>query len=313
LVCRTYAALISLAYAGSCPERAFSRAPAALRWEAAAGCPDAAAGRKAIDELLEPRGLHGAWRAEVTVTISQRPDLRWQAEVGIRDADGVTQRRLDGAKCSSVAGAAALVAAMALETIAASERAATASAAASPSVAGATSHDDAFAVTIGARAVFDAGSLPLPSAGVGPVLGFQFGAWRIAADATFWLPRLASGPDAGSGAQIGLLSAALHGCYLALQLAEQLGLEPCVAAEAGVARAHGVNVLDSAHPSAPWAAVFAGLGLRQRSRSGLSSGLSLEIGAPLYRPNYVVADYGRVFHTAPVVGRATIDLAWTFP
>jgi hypothetical protein len=125
-------------------------------------------------------------------------------------------------------------------------------------VAGATSHDDAFAVTIGARAVFDAGSLPLPSAGVGPVLGFQFGAWRIAADATFWLPRLASGPDSGSEAQICLLSAALHGCYLALQVAEQLGLEPCVAVEAGVARGHGVNVLDIAHPSAPWAAVFAG-------------------------------------------------------
>jgi hypothetical protein len=270
---------------------------------------------------LEPRGLHGAWRAEVTVTIAQRADLRWQAQVAIRDAEGVTERRLDGAKCSSVAGAAALVAAMALETIAASERVATEravsapshSVAASPAAAGAASHDEAFAVTVGARAVFDAGSLPLPSAGVGPVLGFQFGAWRLAADATFWLPRLASGPDSGSEAQICLLSAALHGCYLALQVAEQLGLEPCVAAEAGVARGHGVNVLDIAHPSAPWAAVFAGLGLRQRSRSGLSSGLSLEIGAPLYRPNYVVADYGRVFHTAPVVGRATIDLAWTFP
>jgi hypothetical protein len=311
-----FAALISFSCAWACPVRASDVAPQELHWDAAVGCPDADAGRKAIDDLLAPRGLTGPWGAAVIVTIIRRPDARWQAEVAIRDAGGATQRHLDGAKCSTVAGAAALVVAMALETIAASERTANApavSTAAVPPLAAPAAEPSAFSVALGARAVFDAGSLPLPSAGVGPLLSFQFGALRLAADVTFWLPRLASGPNAGSGAQIGLLSAAMHGSYLALPIAEQFGIEPCVTVEAGIARGFGVEVLDVAHQTAPWAALFAGVALRQRSRSGLSSGLMLQAGAPLFRPNYVVTDYGRVFRAWPIVARAAIDVAWTFP
>jgi hypothetical protein len=204
---------------------------------------------------------------------------------------------------------------MALETIAASERMASAPSdgAAPPLSAAPAPSDDALAVALGARAVFDVGSLPQPSAGVGAVLGIRFGAWRLGLDATFWLPRLAAGPDAVSGAEMSLVSAALHGCYRVLQVAEQLGLEPCLAAEAGISRGQGVGLLDDiAVQRAPWVALFAGLALRQHSRSGLSSGLVLEIGAPLVRPNFVVRDFGEVFHAAPVVGRASIELAWTF-
>jgi hypothetical protein len=310
---RALAMLLSLALTWPWPQHAYSQVSPSLRWHAAAGCPDAAAGQKAIDDLLEPRGLRGLWHADVSVTITQRPDLRWQAQVAIRDKDGVSERRLDGARCSSVAEAAALVAAMALDTIAASERVANpTSAARTPPLAAAPANDDALGVTLGARAAFDVGSLPLPSAGVAAVLGFQLGALRLSTDVTFWLPRLASGPDAGGGAEIGLVSVALRGCYRALRVAEQLGLEACVAAEAGFARGDGVGLLDIAQQRAPWVAAFAGLSLRQDNRSGLGAGLSLEVGAPLFRPEYVVTNFGVVFRATPVVGRIMIDVAWSF-
>lgn len=170
----------------------------------------------------------------------------------------------------------------------------------------------------GLRATADVGSLPGPAGGLGAVLGVQYGRWHLEGDATAWLPRVALAPPARDrGGEIGLSSGGLRACWDAVQSASgELRLGGCLAGEAGVTTGQGTTgIARPEQTSGLWVAAFAGVTARQVSASGLAPWLSLDIGAPIRRPMYVI-DSGSsrvfVFQASEFGGRAALGLAWIF-
>jgi len=292
-----------------------------LGWSVADGCPDGAAARKAIDSLLGERRSrgHAPPRAQVNVVITQRGDGRFEAQVSVHDVDASVERRFDGARCSNVAQAATLIVAMTLEPMSAAERMPAAAPASLPPTATEVTPTSAerVQIAIGVGALGDTGSLPQPSMGVTATLAVDVAATRLEVNASQWLARLAlRGPHPDDGGEIGLISGGLQGCYDMLRgVSPDFALAPCLGGEVGssAGQAQGRELENPRSRGALWVAVLASLTLRQRTASSVGWWFSAGAGVPVIRPNFVIKDFPQpVFQAAPVVGRASIGLTWSF-
>jgi hypothetical protein len=292
-----------------------------LEWNAGPGCPDRASAEAAIWEILAPHVVSGGPSNAVQVNISALDSGRWEGRIQTRGPSGSGERRFEGPTCDLVADAAVLVVAMMLDPLAIAERIKSrteASQGAAPSPPPPSSREQP-RMLAGLRAVADVGSLPGPAGGLGVVLGVQYGRWHLEGDATAWLPRVALAPPAQDrGGEIGLYSGGLRACWDAVQSGSgELRLGGCLAGEAGVTTGQGTTgIAQPEQTSGLWVATFAGVTARQVSASGLAPWLSLDIGAPIRRPMYVI-DSGSsrvfVFQASEVVGRAALGVAWIFP
>jgi hypothetical protein len=292
-----------------------------LEWNAGAGCPDRADAEAAIREILGSRVVTGGPADVVHVDISELGDGRWEGLVRARGPGGSSERRFVGPTCSLVVDAAVLVVALMLDPVASAERINSmregSQRAVTPSMQGPAR--DRSRVLVGLRAVGDVGSLPGPAAGLGVVLGVQYGRWLLEGGATVWTPRLAlAAPADDRGGEIGLYSGDLRGCWDGVRSASgELRLGGCLDGEAGATTGQGTIGLAQRHQtSGLWAAVYAGIMARQVSATGLTPWLSLDVGAPIRRPAFVI-DGGSntvfVFQASGLVGRVAIGLAWIFP
>jgi hypothetical protein len=303
--------------AGASPSTAL-----ALDWNAGPGCPDGASAAASIREILGAPIATGASDA-VQVDIAPLADGLWEARIVTRGAGGSGERRFVGPTCKLVSDAAVLVVAMTVDPMATAERvtamrdasqrpAPTAALARPPS-------SDWPRMLAGLRAAADVGSLPGPSAGLGMALGVQYRRLRVEGEATAWLPRLAlARPSRDRGGEIGLYTGALRGCWDGLRSASgELALAGCLEGEAGVTTGQGTTgIARPKETSGLWVAAFAGLTLSQGSAAGLRSWLSLDVGTPIRRPEYVIDEGAApvaVFQASAVVGRAALGAAWMFP
>lgn len=293
------------------PLSAAATSPASLQlaWQVPDGCPGRAEAERAITAALAKSGTFLTPVALLSVTITRGAGGRFAARVAIVDARGSGERVYDGASCERVAEAAELIASLALEESDIAER---------------SVRDDASAslrephVSLGLRVFMDIGSLPNPSAGLGTSLGLRSGRLYTEAQVMAWLPSFSqASADRRSGGEIGLYGVGIRACYPQwMPFDGALSVAPCLGGEAGLTTGRGVNFQSTFRTNGYWAATFAGISLQQVVRSGPQATFSIEAGAPVVRPEFVVDDAGervRVFRAAPVVGRAWLGIAWLLP
>jgi len=292
-----------------------------LAWVAPAGCPDEAWATQAIQGYLGQRKLDSAKPVDVRVEIAPIAGGRFRAAISL-EGGARGDRRFEGATCARVADAAVLIVALMfdpVEVVAQMETppAGPRSADVVPSPEAQPSSTDGRAARnfeLAFQAAGDVGSLPEPTVGAGIAAGVRFGRTLLSADAMAWFPRRAvAGPNAESGGEISLYTASVRGCFAALRVWEStFELDPCVRAEAGLSSGQGFGIAEPSSSTNPWGAVFVGLALRQLTTASLAAYLAVEGGVPFLRPNYIIEDFGTVFHAGPVLARVSFGLEWTF-
>ena len=292
-----------------------------LAWVAPAGCPDEAWAKQAIQGYLGQRKLDSAKPVDVRVEIAPIAGGRFRAAISL-EGGARGDRRFEGATCARVADAAVLIVALMFDPVQVVAQIETPPAGARSTDVG-PSPEAQRSSTVGRaprslqlafQAAGDVGSLPEPTVGAGIAAGVRFGRTLLSADAMAWFPRRANaGPNAESGGEIGLYTASVRGCFAGLRVWESsLELDPCVRAEAGLSSGQGFGIAEPSSSTNPWGAVFVGLSMRQLTTASLAAWLAIEGGVPFLRPNYIIEDFGTVFHAGPVLARVSFGLAWSF-
>lgn len=285
------------------PAHAQEGAPS-FEWTADSGCLDASAAHAALVRVLggaEPRSdvITG-----VNVTIDHGLDGVWRARVTLQGRSYTGDRVFSGGSCAAVSQACVLIVAMSLDPVGVVER-----------VKVPALRLPSASFILGLKAAADVGSMPEATAGIGLVVGVESARAGVEAEGVAWLPRLASDASAPSaGGQVGLYSGAVHGCFdLFGSVDSGVAVGPCVGTELGVSTGQGVGIPHPLRPSGLWAALLAGVTVRERTASRLSWWLSVEAGLPVRSPVYIVDHVGPVFQPSPVIGRASLGVAWRLP
>jgi len=288
-----------------------------LEWRAPPGCPDEAWARTAIDAYLGQRAHESFKPIAVRVEITAAPGGRWRAALSVGGgANG--SRTFEGATCSRVGDAAVLIVALMLdpvEVVAQMEPRVEAPRGAPPVAEEprVVERPDATRIELAVQAAGDAGSLPEPTLGAGLGAGLRSGRLSMELDLLAWVPRRAfGGPTPSSGGEIRLYTASLRGCWGSMR-GLGLVLAPCARAEGGISSGTGFGIAEPASSQNFWGAAFLGFLIRQASVQRLGAWLAIEGGVPFARPNYVIEEFGTVFRAAPVLGRVSLGLAWSFP
>lgn len=170
-------------------------------------------------------------------------------------------------------------------------------------------------LVLGVRGTGDAGSLPQPTIGGGLIAGIHWPRLRLELQAVAYVPQVVhTGPTASSSAKIHLLTAAINGCYDLLGTRDtQRALGGCAALEAGLSQGQARSISDGRTSQGLWLASFAGLDVRQRVLGPLHLRLLAEVGLPILRPSYEIAQFGRVFRASPVLARFGFSAFVLFP
>jgi len=340
---RALPALLTLVAAPS----ALAQEPApglSLDWTAPPGCPIAAEVRAQVESLL---GAPAPGRARRPLAVRGRVETRGEVSVlhlGTSETNGEGERTLEGATCSEVASAAALIVALAIDpdAVAASRSpppVATFDPPASSSPPPApppTSPEPPPRAPPPVRPVParpESGGAPggglelgvlldtatLPGVSAGPSIALTLAPARgmgLALEGAYVLPRFA---DAGSGdgdkgADVALGLGALSGCArLALGEAE---IGPCGGLEAGALLAEGRGFRTSSSDTVTWL----GLRLGAEARVPLAGSFGLRAGAgavvALLRPGVQfrssASSFEEIHAPAEVSARFSLALSWLF-
>jgi hypothetical protein len=306
-------ATILWAQAGTAPEASPSLAPSPteptplpieLRWDAPAGCPDAAAVRAGIAHGLPPAP---AGFAPMQVDVAVRPlGERWQAALALRGTDWTATRTLNGATCAAVADAAGLVIGLALTSELAAHEVVVAPAP--------PPHPPADAPLstplVGLAFASDVGTLPSATSGGALSLGWRRARARFELAGSLFASRagvVTGRPD--TGGLLSLASLAARGCWLWGRAAS---LGPCVGA--GVDRVHGAGTGPITTVQATSVAPFGAVGLRGEWRLSrrVVPFLTVEAAIPLVRARFSVENVGLVHEAAAVSFRGAAGLELRF-
>ncbi len=224
-----------------------------VEWDAPPECPNAAAVEREIMQILSASTAPTVGLRARGV-VSRLSLDRWRAELVLRGMDWEARRTLEGATCSAVADAAALVIALAInpQVEPPAPKPAPPKPAVQPEPAPAPEPIDQptkrpvgparrFSTGqpfVGVGIASDVGALPGPALGAEGLLGWQIGGARLDVGGTYFLPRRGTLParsDIGATFHLGAIN--LRGCY---QWAyESLALGPCADAGLTWTRAQG--------------------------------------------------------------------------
>ncbi len=312
-------------------------ASAVVRWQAPAGCPDAAAVRARLDaRLARPLGEGDAIDATVTV-VRGRGSFRAHVAVWTPAAD--VDRELFAPRCAELADAVAVVLARAV-----AEARALAPAAA-PRCDPLSPFDDCPAVRaerpfdsprcgslevdgdcdhepVGrhpAAARRDGGVRPalVSGAGIGPHVGyglelgvwFVWGAGAVEIAGTRWLERLAELPPSRRlGAAIGLDAIAARVCWNP----DRFGPRVCALGELGTMTGRGIGLFDARVGEAIYSAAGVGVSLRAPLRPHVALVAGFDMLRVVDRPRFVL-DRGTLLHQPDALaGRVALglELGW---
>ncbi len=241
---------------------------------------------------------------------------------------GIRERRVDGATCAEVAGAAAVILALASDDDAPAP--AEAAPISPPPVASppSTSGDVDPAPPVIPPAAVDASSprvwdvaviggvdftsLPGPAPGFGVGVRLAVGPSRLELRATAWLPeraRLAS--RTAVGGDIALYAGALRYCRMLVE--GRIDLGPCAGFEAGAFVASGVGVTTPTTATGPWLAPELALLGAAHLDSRIALTIELDGLVVLARDRFVVTQAGQVFQPPQGTARALVGLHVRFP
>lgn len=161
--------------------------------------------------------------------------------------------------------------------------------------------------------VFDQGSVPGPTGGLGLAVGVLRRGWRVELGLGYLAPREIR-PDAPRplGSRLSLWTASIRGCGVA-GLARRVELAGCGAVEAGAMLGTGLGVMDARTRAQPWLAVVVGPELAWRARPRFAVTLGVDAVLPLVRPVFTVDGYGPVFRGSPAGFRGLFGFQLRLP
>jgi hypothetical protein len=278
--------------------------PIDLRWDAPAGCPDAAAIRAGIT-----RGLPEAPRSTepmlASVVVRALDDEHWQASLELRGADWTAARTLKGASCAAVADAAGLVIGLALTSELASGPVVVAPPPPPPAPTRGLSTPVVSLALAG-----EGGTLPAATVGGGLALGWRWTRARVELRASLFEPRsgtVAAFPD--TGGRLSLASLSARDCAL---WGGTLSGGPCVAVGVDRIVGTGTGPITTASVTSYAPVLAAALRGEWRLARQVAAFLEFEEAIPLVRARFSVENVGLVHQAAAVSLRGAAGLELRF-
>jgi hypothetical protein len=303
-----------------------------LTWTAPAGCPDQAHVAAAVQAFVGPRrpSQRPLTARGTLIASAEAPRYRLALAVG---RNGVaSERTMTGDDCARLAEAAALILALDIDPAAGSGESEPAVPEGPPPAAPARSAPEIAPrprvaragrapaspprplvnVQLGARVVFDHGSLPRPTLGVGGAATVARGPFALDLQVIGYQPQFTlEGPRRGTGgAYVGLLAFSAHGCAGTVRWSvEWLG---CLGGEVGRASTRGVNIAQPDAAAGARGAISAMARARLWPKRSVTPVFGLAAVHPLRTSTVTIADFGTVFETPAVVLRYSIGLDVSF-
>lgn len=322
---------------GSVPGRAYAQPidPSSelldLTWSAPPGCPqhDEVAAR--VNQIVGPRRAgQRSLQARGELSASKVPPrFRLQLRVGAE----TSSRTLSDDDCSRLTDAAALVLALDIDPEAltresnetpapASEVVAPVSSAVPPPASAPTSVSKAprrahrrpplreaiVGVTLGGRFVFDTGSLPRPTMGIGLAIDLRYGPWALELQGTAFQERFTvGGPHGGvGGAYVRLATGGLFGCFDARTRWADFG--GCLGGELGRQATAGVSILRPTESAGLWSAWGPMVRGRAWPKLPISPSAGLLVGFPISASGVAIEQVGAVFEPPNAFVRAFLGV-----
>ena len=221
--------------------------PVDLTWNAPAECP---ARDAVVDEVARVLSASREKRVPVTARAEvSRDGGRWHAVLSVSTRDAQGERILEAESCPAIASATAVIVAIAVEGGMPEPVSPQAPLPEKPrQSAPERMQQHASQLIVGAAAVIDANTWPLPAAGVEGTLGLDqsWSIWRVRAIATgSFFPRQDSKPIGGTEApgeygRFELAAAAVRACGSIVRGAFDVG--PCLGAEIDVMTGTGASM-----------------------------------------------------------------------
>lgn len=161
--------------------------------------------------------------------------------------------------------------------------------------------------------VFDQGSLPGPTGGLGLALGVMRRGFRVELGFAGLVPREAR-PDPAQppGARLSLWTARLRACGVA-GLRPRLELAGCGGIEVGALLGAGFGVEAARTRAQPWVAVVVGPELAVPVARRLAVTVGVDAQVPVVRPQFVLDGVGPVFRAHPAAFRAVLGVQLRIP
>ncbi len=288
--------------------------PLQLAWRAPAGCPDREAALAQLRILLH--GDYSGPRAEARVVIAAAGAGGFVVTTQTRLGAFQSERRFAGVTCEALARATTLIIAMTLDPVGAAGAAVTPPAASRPEPTRLLPRPRVLPgreleLALGARVTGDAGSLPLPTLGVGVAFDARYRRLLAEISMTLFLSRrVTREPTPGAGGVIGLRTAAARWCFA--PLSSLSSWYACLGSELGVTDGQGVGIRHPQRSSDVWIAAFAGAALRRRIGGPLHVWTNMDFAVPLRIPSYAIEGYGEVDRPWTVVTRGALGVDVTF-
>lgn len=166
-----------------------------------------------------------------------------------------------------------------------------------------------------ASATGSVGALATPAFGVEAGLSWLARKGRLELDGLWYPSTQIQGSVPNTAGSFGLLGAALSGCYSPWNL-RGFELGGCLGVQAGQLSFEpiGTGIRFPSPGHSPWLAPTGGALLIWRPLARLHLRASLDLLAPLYRKDFIVAGINEPIHTpAPVAGQASIGAEIPFP
>ncbi|AKV04603.1 hypothetical protein AKJ09_11266 [Labilithrix luteola] len=320
---------------GSAPDLAFAQdvAPSDalldLTWTAPADCPQHDEVVARVDAIVGPRraGQHSL-RARAELSASKVvPRYRLRLLVGAE----TSPRTLADDDCSRLADAAALVLALDIDPEALTREHAAAPGPVEPTAPPVSTpvpppappppqkkarrarskpppQERAIGVTLGGRFVFDSGSLPRPTMGLGLAVDLRRGPWALELQGTAFHERFTvGGPHGGvGGAYVRLATGSLFGCFDGR--ARWVDVGGCVGGELGRQATEGVSISQPGESAGVWSAVGTMLRVRGWPRLPISPSAGVLVGFPLSASSITIERVGTVFEAPGAFVRVFLGL-----
>lgn len=315
----------------------------ALDWSAPPECPDAAHVKARVEQLVGHTHGDKTLTAEGRMTAS---NARYRVELRI-GAGAPSRRTMTGSDCARLAEAAALIFALDIDpdalaratTAQVEPEKAPAPGPRRPDGDGGDASDtlrerapekpDALVdprrdrhagprhhgegpgepveIGVAARLLFDQGSLPQATLGLGAAVEIARGAFFFDLGPSIYQRQFVGGPRSGSGgAYVELMTLNARGCTR--HAAAPFQVRACLGGELGREGTRGVGIADPTASSALWGALSIGLEARAWERSRLSPSFGVGVGHPLVAPDVVIHGFGTLFEPPILFVRAHLGL-----
>jgi len=296
-----------------------------LDWRAPPECPDGTHVKARVEELVGRSHAARALPARGRVsTSSEGPRYRLDLVVGTAPPD---ERTMADPDCARLAEAAALILALDIDAAAHEHEAPARTTPEPPELAPAErtperrprprpppppppsrpATPERISLDLGARAVFDDGSLPKTTAGVAVVAGIASGSFALDIRGAAYKGRFTGGPrDGAGGAYVDLVAAGLDACMQ--RRIETTGVRACAGGELGRMETRGVGIAQPGSSAALWGAALISVEARPFQHGVVSPVVGLAVGHPFSAPNVVIRGFGTVFEPPVLFFRTYLGL-----